>query len=141
MLTVDYTLIIQIADFLILLAILNLILYKPIRKILNQRAERMTGFEKMIEEFLANFDRSSKDLQENMVNARREGFAGKEEMKKQGFDEEKELVEGAMTATGDKISEAKKRIEGDILSARQSLESEMSGFTKELAEKILGRSL
>ncbi len=41
MLEINNTLIIQIANFLVLLFLLNIILYKPIRKILGQRQEEM----------------------------------------------------------------------------------------------------
>lgn len=141
MLSIDYTLFIQIANFLVLLLMLNAILYKPIRKILNQRAEKISGFENMIRDFMSNSDLSSRKLRENMVGARKEGFEQKEGLKKQGLEKEKELVQQALALTGDKVSEAKKRIESDILSARQTLESEMSAFSRELAEKVLGRSL
>jgi len=141
MLSVDYSLFIQIANFLVLLIVLNAILFKPIRKILSQRAAEMTGFEERIQDFLIQSDRSSQELQENMVGARKEGFTHKEELKKEGLEKEKELVQEAMASTGDKVSEAKKKIESDILSARQGLEAEMSAFSRELAEKILGRAL
>ena len=141
MLSINYTLLIYMVNFLALIFILNAILYKPIRKMLDKRANEISGSEEMIQDFLKKFDRSSDELQENMVGARKEGSAEREELKKQGLEREKELIQQAVASTGEKMTEAKKRIESDILSVRQALESEMSAFSKDLAEKVLGRSL
>lgn len=141
MLSINYTLLIYMVNFLALIFILNAILYKPIRKMLDKRAKEISGSEEMIQDFLKKFDRSSDELQENMVGARKEGSEQREDLKKQGLEKEKELIQQAVASTGEKMTEAKKRIESDILSVRQALESEMSAFSKDLAEKVLGRSL
>ncbi|MFH1491154.1 MAG: ATP synthase F0 subunit B [Pseudomonadota bacterium] len=140
-LNIDYTVIIQIVNFLVLLFILNILLYRPVRKILGKRKEEIDSCEKMIGEYREKIGLDSKALEENMIGARREGYKVKEELKGAGLEQEKDLVQGAIGSTAEKFDKAKKEIEGQIIRVRQSLENEVSAFSKELAEKILGRSV
>ncbi len=48
MLNIDGTMFLQIANFLVLLFILNLILFRPIRKILAQREDEMNSRQKRL---------------------------------------------------------------------------------------------
>ena len=141
MLSVDYTLFIQIANFLVLLFILNLVLYKPIRKILLKRKEEFHAYEESIGEFESKSEEGSKDFSEGMITARKEGFQEKEGLKGQGLEEEKALIGSATASALEKIDEAKKNIDQTIQEAWAGLEKESAAFSKELAEKILGRSL
>ena len=53
----DISVIFQIANFLLLIFLLNIILFKPIRNVLIQKREKIKGMEERIETF-------SKDLEE-----------------------------------------------------------------------------
>ena len=141
MLKIDYTVFIQIANFLVLLFILSIILYKPIRKILGQRKAEIDSFQTLIEELQAKFDKHTKELEENMVGARKEGYKEKENLKDAGVEVEKKTVQEALSSAEEKIGSAREEIERDAVNARQSLEDEIKLFSQELAEKILGRSI
>ena len=49
MVSIDGSLFIQIANFIFLILVLNMVLFKPIRKVLVQRQEKISGLEKDIE--------------------------------------------------------------------------------------------
>ena len=49
MVSVDGSIVLQIANFLLLIWILNMVLYKPIRKILLERKEKMVGMQSDID--------------------------------------------------------------------------------------------
>ena len=63
----DWTVGIQIINFLVILWILNLILYRPIRNILRQRKEKIDGLETSIETY-------SEDAQEKDGEPGRNGI-------------------------------------------------------------------
>ena len=48
MVNVDVSLLIQIINFIVLIWVLNLVLYKPIRNILIQRKEKVANLEKRL---------------------------------------------------------------------------------------------
>ena len=137
----NITVLFQIANFLLLLFILNLIVYRPIRKILGQRGDEVISFQEMIEDFQNRSEKDAKTLQENMAGARSQGFKEKENLKSAGLEEEKVMLQEAISSTEERIGKAKGEIDQNTTQARQSLEEEVRVFSKELAEKILGRSI
>jgi F-type H+-transporting ATPase subunit b len=140
MLKIDYSLIIQIANFLFLLFILNILLFRPIRKILNQRREEMDSFQDTIGDFQDKSGHVEKELEESVLGARTTGRQAKEGLKQHGLEEENTMLQAAALSAGEKIDKAREEIEGRMMDARQSLQNEVALFSRELAEKILGRS-
>ena len=137
----NFTLVFQIANFLFLLFILNIILYRPIRNILGQRGSEVVSFQGMIEDFQSRSEKGAKSLEENMATARSQGFKEKESLKRAGIEEEKVTLQQAVSSAEEKIGKAKGEIDQDTAQARRSLEEEVRVFSQELAEKILGRSI
>ena len=141
MLNIDGTLILQIANFLVLLVVMNIILYKPIRGILAKREEEMTSRQKAIDDYQGRVRDNEEAIESGMVSARKEGYQEKEALKAQGQEEEKGVLQEAGAAVERKLTAAKKEIDTKLVAAREALEGEISGFSDELAEKILGRSV
>jgi F-type H+-transporting ATPase subunit b len=137
----NFTLVFQIANFLFLLFVLNIILYRPIRKILGQRGNEVVSFQEMIEDFQSKSEKGAKTLEENMAGARSQGFKEKESLKGAGIEEEKVMLQQALSSAEERIGKAKGEIDQDTAQARRSLEEEVRVFSQELAEKILGRSI
>ena len=137
----NFTLFFQIANFLFLLFLLNILLYRPIRKILGQRRDEMNSFEELIEDLQGKSTQYTKELDENMVAARSDGYREKETLKNAGLDEEKGMLREATSKAEAQVNEAKEEIQRKALDARQSLEEEVAVFSMELARKILGRSI
>ncbi len=141
MLKVDYSLFIQIANFLLLLFLLNRILYRPIRRILAERAEQVSAFENTIADFQRKAARDAESLEQNMKSARKEGFDRKEGLRGEGLAQEKGTIQKAAAAAGERIGEAKAEIGRHVEDVRKVLEKDIGAFSQELAEKILGRSI
>jgi len=137
----DYTLFLQLANFLFLLFILNIILYRPVRQILGKRKAEVDGLQHSVSELEGKASRFAGELQESMVKARKTGYEEKETLKKQGLEEEKAVLKEAAAASGERMGQARAEIEKKLLEARGALEKELILFSKELAEKILGRAM
>ena len=141
MLKIDYSVFIQIANFLILLVLLNIILYKPIRRILKQRKDEMEGLELRASDLQAKAAKDSKTLEESISGARREGYKEKESLKAAALETEKRMYQEATAKAGDQLDRARKEAEQKLAEIRQGLMQQVGIFSRELAEKILGRSL
>ncbi len=137
----NITVFFQVANFLILLFLLNIIVYRPIRKILGRRGDEVVSYQEMVEDFQGRFAKDAKTLEESMAGARKEGFKEKENLKTAGLEEEKSMLQVAISSAEEKIRKAKGEIDRDTVQARQSLQEEVRVFSQELAEKILGRSI
>ena len=141
MLNIDGTVILQIANFLVLLVVMNIILYKPIRGMLAKRDEEMASRQKMIDDCQGRVKGNEEAIESGMVSARKEGYQEKESLKVLGQEEEKGVLQEAGAAVERKLTAAKQEIEVKVAAARETLEREISDFSNELAEKILGRSV
>ena len=141
MLAIDGTLFIQIANFLLLILILNIFLYRPIRRILIRRNEETDSLQQMIESLHGRSEQNEKGLEESMISARKEGFLEKEGFKGQGLEEEKGILQEANSSVEEKLGKAKKEMEMKITAIRKTLDDQVGAFSKELAEKILGRRI
>jgi F-type H+-transporting ATPase subunit b len=137
----DWTLFLQLANFLFLLFILNIILYRPVRQILGKRKAEVDGLQSSVSELESNANRFAGELEEGMAKARKAGYQEKESLKNQGLEEEKKLLKETASASGERMGQARTELEQRLLEARGVLEKELSVFSRELAEKILGRSV
>jgi F-type H+-transporting ATPase subunit b len=135
------TLFIQIVNFLFLLFVLNIVFYRPIRRILNRRSEEVRGLHESIEDFREKSDQYVEDLEESYKGARGEGYEEKDKLKMAGTQMEKEILQDAISSAEAKIGKARDEIDRSMTGVRQSLEDELNSFSKELAEKILGRNV
>ena len=141
MLEINSSLFIQIANFLFLLFVLNLILYKPIRKILTQRNEKTSSLEKTIRDYQERSEQNERGIEDGMIKARKEGFLEKEKFKGQGLEGERGILQEAGASIEEKKEAAEQELESKMTEVREALEREIAGFSKELAEKILGRGI
>lgn len=137
----NYSLFIQIANFIVLLLVLNIIIYRPVRKILNQRREEMAASKSITEDLEQKADSFSTELQGNISETRKKGLNEKESIKNRGLEEERVMIQKAHSSMEEKLSKKRTEIQEKLDKARQALQSEVDGFSNELAEKLLGRGI
>lgn len=139
--TPDSSALIQIFNFVFLIWILNILLYKPIRKILAQRKEKIDGLEQSIEtsdkEALAKDEAFSAGIKE----ARARGFKEKETLMQQATDEEKKIIADINSKAQAELAEIRKKIQNEAEVARESLQKEVDNFADQICQKILGRAV
>jgi F-type H+-transporting ATPase subunit b len=139
--TPDWSIIIQIVNFLFTIWVLNVLLYKPIRKILSQRKEKVDGLELRIE--TSNNDVREKDeaFAAGIKNARTKGFQEKNTLLQQAADEEKSIIADINRKAQAELKQIREQIKNDAEVARESLQSEIDGFANQISQKILGRAV
>ena len=140
MVSVDGSLFIQIINFLFLLYALNLVLFKPIRKILIERNEKFVGLEKGVERLLLRTDEKEMAYQDGVKSARSEGLKKKEALVEQASQEEKEILDKITKNAQANLAEVRAQVADETEKARVALEKEIDVFAKAIGEKILGRA-
>lgn len=137
----DHTLFIQIFNFLFLLFLLNIFLFRPIRRIMNQRSEEMASLEKAAAEMEEKAQQNEKGIEEGRFQARKEGYKEKDMLKGRGQEEEKKYLAEATASAEEKRNKAAEELDQKLNEVRKTLEAEVDSFSRELAEKVLGRSV
>jgi F-type H+-transporting ATPase subunit b len=141
MLNIDYSLFIQMASFIFLVILLNIILYRPIRRILIMRKNEISSMEEVTRDLKHKADDYLKEYEDNLSDANKKGFKGKNDLKNRGIEEERETLRQTYSSVEERTRNARMDIQDRISHARQSLQKELESFSQDLAEKILGRNL
>lgn len=141
MINLDITFIFQIVNFLVLMLVLNVLLYKPVRKLLADRAAEIAGGH----EKAAVVDR---DVQEKMAQyearlheAKLKASEERGILKKAALDEESALLDKARKEATDSVNSLKGRVAKEAAEAREYLREQTQSLSLEICEKVLGRRL
>jgi F-type H+-transporting ATPase subunit b len=139
--TPDGSVIIQIINFLFLIWVLNILLYKPIRKILTQRKEKIDGLELSI--ITSDKDALEKDeaFAAGIKEARAKGLREKEVLVQQALDEEKTIIADINRKAQAELAEIRGQIKKEAEVARESLQKEVDNFANQICQKIIGRAV
>jgi F-type H+-transporting ATPase subunit b len=141
MVSIDGSIIIQIVNFLVLIFILNLVCYKPIRKILQDRKSKVNGLTGSIETLTEDAVDKDKAYSDGLRTARVKGQQEKEVMMDAASDEEKALIEKITAEAQTELGEIKARIASETDTVRAALHKEVDTFAGAITEKILGRAV
>ena len=137
----DESVIIQIANFLLIIWILNLILYRPIRNILRQRKEKIEGLELRIETYNENAKEKDDAFASGIKEARTKGLKEKEILLQAAVEEEKQIIENVNAKAQAELAEIRNKIAKEADTARASLQEKVDEFADEICQKILGRTV
>jgi len=141
MITIDVTMFIQIVNIFILIVILNIVLYRPIRSILAERKRVFAGLSRDIETFHKNAEMRLEEFEAKIAEARVSAKAKIDEARAEG-----------QAAAGEKVGAVRSEVEADKAAKLEALEkdraavaAELSGqvedFAREMAAKVLGRAV
>jgi len=137
----DWTLFLQFANFMILMAVLNALLFKPLRAALQARREAIESSKVKVhdidEQVQAQIARYEAQLQE----ARLQGAQERATLRKAGQEEETRILGAANQTAAEKLQTIKEQIQEEAGTARQALRNETEALAREIAGKVLGRAI
>lgn len=141
MIELDWTLFVQIFNFLLLVYLLNLVLFRPLRQGLRARQIQITSFEGDIAQLAVDEQGLLAQVQENLTDARRQGLSQREALRQEGAQTETSLLEKVKQEVDAEWAKVEKKIKGDMAKARKALQAQAQDFAQALAAKIIGREL
>lgn len=137
----DWSVIIQIANFVFLIFALNLLLYRPIRRILKERKEKVTGLESSIDQSARSAREKESAFAKALKDARAKGLKEKETLVQMAEEEERKLVAEISAKAQADLTVIREKITEEAERARQALQQEVEVFAGEITKKILGRAV
>lgn len=137
----DISALIQIANFLCLILILDFVLYKPIRGILKKRKDKFEGLKGDIGTLGGEVEEKDAAFREAVKDARAKGMQAKDGIIGEAAAEEKRIVEEINKKAQADLATVKGKIAADAEGARASLKKEVEAFAYAICEKILGRAV
>jgi F-type H+-transporting ATPase subunit b len=141
LISVDWSLAVQMVNFLFLLAILYRLLYKPL---LAKMEERTVAIKASLEAAEAARAEAARQQEEN-ANRLRAAYAEAQAIRaaalKEAAEEQRKLVEHARREAQQLVESAKAQMDSDVRRAREELRREVSEIAITVAEKLIRKSL
>lgn len=141
MINLDLAFAVQVVNFGLLVLVLNIFLYKPIRALLAQRRqeiqsarERAIAVDEQVQEKVAEYEARLRD-------ARTEVGGKRAELVKEAQAEEAALLDKARQDAAASIAAIRERVAKESSEARALLQKQAETLSNDICEKILGRSL
>ena len=141
MIKIDGSVVIQIVNFIFLIWILNIVLYKPIRKVLYQRKEKITGLEKNIETCIRDVNEKDDSITSELMSAKQKSLEELEGLLQSAEEEEKRLINSINEKAAAEMESIRKKIAEDAENVRETLQKEIDTYASEIGQKILGRAV
>ena len=141
MINLNYTIIIQLAIVLGLMVILSKIVFNPFLAVLQKRKDQIDGAEKKALELQQRANELLERYREAMAAAQAQGATILETIRKESLAKETEILQKAMEDSNQMIRQIQQRISAEIEEARTDLQMKTQTLSREIAEKVLGRSL
>jgi len=141
LISLDKSLIIQMLNFLILLAILHRLLYKPLLAKMQERGVAIKTSLEAAEAARAEAARQQEESAERIRAAYAEAQSIRAAALKEAAEEQRNLVESARREAQLLVESARAQTEADIRRAREELRREVTDIAIAVAEKLVRKSL
>jgi F-type H+-transporting ATPase subunit b len=141
MINLNESILIQIVNFLVLVWLLNMVVFRPIRRILAERKDKVKSMEAAIDKSVGEVASKQSTYAESIKEARLEGVKKKDAQIQVATDEEKQIVEQINQKAAANLAEIRERVSKEAETARASLLNQVDEFAREIGQKILGRAV
>jgi F-type H+-transporting ATPase subunit b len=139
--SLDSTILIQMINFLILIFILNLLLYKPILGIMDKRKKRFQDTEDEIKSINLTIEERMAAYEEKVRLAKMDALNQKNDILKEGSDQAKTMIDAARGEIPGMMEEFHGKMNREVTDARRILTDQSRKISVDIAEKLLGRSI
>lgn len=141
MINLDLAFAVQIINFGLLVLVLNMLLFKPVRALLAQRRqeiqsarERAVAVDEQVESKVAQYEARLRE-------AKAEVAARRAELVKEAQAEESGVMDKARQDAAASLSSLRDRVAKESAEARALLQKQAEALSDDICEKLLGRSL
>ena len=138
---INETLIFQVFSFLIFLFIINRIMFRPLRNVIDERESHIRSMQKDITAAEDQYTSLTQQIGEQESALRKEAFEIYENLEKAGNHQATEIFAATKEEIADLTKNAEKEIDAHILEARKQMQTESEALALNIMEKVLGRRL
>lgn len=141
LISINGTLLFQIVSFLIFLLLINRILFRPLRKAIDERETYIENTRKDIIDANNKFERLSAQIRKQERAAKNEAYAQKEKLEESANKQADEILAAARKEISVVKDKAQKEIDTQIAAARDHIRKESEDLGIKIIETVLHRSL
>jgi F-type H+-transporting ATPase subunit b len=139
--SIDWTILVQFVNFLILMAVLNILLYRPLRNVMAQRQNAIDGGHQKASDLEASINEKMESYQGKLQQAKLEGSQEAAALRAEAVKEESAILGEARGEADKSLAELKKNVANEAEEARKTLVKETKSLASAIASKVLGRDV
>ncbi|MGD0821009.1 MAG: ATP synthase F0 subunit B [Desulfomonilia bacterium] len=141
MIEINFTLIIQMINFFLLIFILNKILYKPILKILEEREQRIEGQQQQAKKIIEDGQVILTDYNKKLYDAKIDAMNTKNAARNEASEQANGIIEDSRKKSEEIITRMQQEMASELTQAKKELDPELSVMAATIAQQILGRKV
>lgn len=141
MIDFNYTILIQFANFLILLILLNFLLFKPVLKAIGKREKTIGSLFEKAESTKEEAKMMEKSYEDSAKEKKKPILEAKDATLAEARTASMHIIEKARTGLADELSHLRSDIERDSKKVYDTLKVDVERLSHDAAQKILRRSL
>ncbi|MBI4850352.1 MAG: ATP synthase F0 subunit B [Acidobacteria bacterium] len=141
LLSVDFSLIIVIAIFIVLIYVLDALIFQPVTKVLDERERLTTGSVGDAQKLAQDYDKELSQYEERIRSARLESYQMLEARRKAALDERSKKLLETKQEISEKIDSSKKSLLESTNQTKSRLESDSLQMAQSIASNLLKRPL
>ncbi len=122
---------------LVFYAVLRVLFFKPLLKVIAEREARTIGVQKAAEEAQKAASEKVKQYQDALKQARTEIYVEQEAARKKVLDERAAQLKEARAKTGAFVNAQRERVAAEVLAVRREIESSITQFAALVARRVL----
>jgi len=138
---VNFTILIQAINFLLLIFILNKLLYKPILKNLEEREQRIEGQQQQAKKIVEDGQVLMGDYNQKLYNAKIDAMNTKNAARNEASEQANAVIEESRKKAEEIINQMQQQMTSEMAQAKKELEPELSVMAATIAQQILGRKV
>jgi F-type H+-transporting ATPase subunit b len=128
-------------NFLLLIFILNLLLYKPILGIMDKRKKQFQDMGDEISRINQTIEERMAAYEEKVRLAKTDALNSKNDILKEGSDQAKNIIDAARGELPQMMEQFHATLNKEVSEARRVLADQSRKISVNIAEKLLGRSI
>lgn len=141
LLSVNYTVFIQIVIFLIAIYILNKLIFKPFLGLVDRRDKLTRGAIEEAHELEEKVKAIIEEYDTKLHEARTLAIEERNKLIQEGQNVAQEILGEARNETGALLDEAKVKLEADTKEIKEKIKGDIDGLAGEIATKVLGKEV
>jgi F-type H+-transporting ATPase subunit b len=128
----------HLANFLILFWLLNIILFKPLFRIFDERSNLIDGSLDKAKELDSEKDELLAKIDAKLAEAKEEAKTINEGLRQEGAEFHKQAMEAAQKDAEEMNKKARAELEASVAKVKEGLKKEIDTFSNKIIEKMLG---
>ncbi len=138
MMDLDYTVLIQLMNFLVTIVVLHYLLIKPVRRQIAARKELVAGLTAEIDIFAQETDRKLTDFEAALAEARAQATIARDALKTDGLSTEQAVMDKAQADAQAFLQDSRERVAREMKDVEAALFAQVDAYAEAAASRILG---